>query len=156
MLIIAISAKDAGMVGRLPFSSSLRSCLLYVVLVGLPLAGVSGALYLGERLEAPASVSGNWRLEVEGSAPCRSSLGEALSVVQSGPALQLAFTGAAPLTLAGRVDGLRVTASEASGALALEATLDQSRGASRLQGTLTASACAGPVHWLATRLPATE
>ncbi len=142
------------MVGGLPISRSLRSFLLYVVLVGLPLTGVSGALYLGERLEAPASVRGNWRLAVEGAAACRSSLGEALSIAQSGPTLQLAFTGAEPLTLAGRVDGVHVTASE--GALALEATLDQPRGASRLQGTLTAPACAGPVHWLATRLPATE
>lgn len=144
------------MARHLRFSSSLRSLLLYVLLVGLPLAGVSGVLYLGRRLEAPASVRGNWQLEVEGSAACQSSLGEALSVAQSGPALHLAFSGAAQLTLVGQVHGLRVTASEASGALALEATLNQLRGASRLQGTLTAPACAGPVNWSATRLPAAK
>lgn len=135
-------------------SGSLRSLLLYFVLVCLPLAGVFTALYLGERLEAPASVKGRWRTEA--SAPCLAGLGQTLSIVQSGPDLQLTFDAAAPITVPGQVDGLRLAAADASGTLALEATLDKPRGAAHLQGTVTAAACAGPEAWSATRLPVGE
>src|SRR5688500_11787358 len=111
------------MTGRSHLSGSLRSFIVYVVLVGLPLIGVAGALYLGERLAAPASVKGRWRLEA--SAPCMSGLGETLSIVQSGPDVQLTFNAAAPLTVPGRVSGLQIEATDAAGTLALEATLDQ-------------------------------
>lgn len=140
----------------------LRSLLLYVVLVGLPLAGVTGVAYLGERLEAPASVKGRWQIEVEGAAAeapaCAASLGEALAltIVQSGPNLRLTFNDVAQTTMAGQVNGLLVTAREASGTLELQATLDRLSQATRLRGTLTASACDQPMHWSATRVPTAE
>ncbi len=142
------------MTGRPRLSGSLRSLIVYVVLVGLPLVGVAGALYFGEGLEAPASAKGRWRLVAP--AACLAGLGETLSIAQSGPDLQLTFSGAAQMPVAGRVDGLRVTADAPAGALALEASLDQAHDASRLQGALTVPACNGPVDWAATRLPEAE
>lgn len=144
-------AKERPTRSRVP--NRLRTFILYMILVGLPLAGVAGALYLGERLEAPASVKGSWR--VDAAAPCLAGLGETVFIAQSGPDLQLTFN-AAPLTVPGQVNGLRLTATDARGTLVLEATLDQPRGAARLQGRVTAAHCAGPEDWSATRVLASE
>lgn len=54
-----------------PFLSSvyqgMRSLLLYLALVGLPLAGLFGILRAGSRLEAPPAVGGAWRVEAPAS-----------------------------------------------------------------------------------------
>jgi len=150
------------MTDRNDLPGSLRSLLLYIVLVGLPLVGVLGIVYLGERLEAPASVKGQWQIEVEGKAPdpqdCSAGLRSALAlmIVQSGPDLRITFNDEAQTTMIGHINGFLVTASESSGPLALEATLDQLSQATRLRGTLTFSACDQHMNWSATRVPSAK
>jgi hypothetical protein len=149
-------------VGDFNVSKSLRSLLLYLVLVGLPLAGVSGVLYAGKRLEAPASVRGRWQLEAaattSGSNTCGALLeaGQVLNIAQSGQALQLAWGDAAGTTLAGQLDGLKITAHETKGPALLTAVLNQPQAGDRLDGTLTSAECAEPLRWSAVRLPQAE
>ena len=46
----------------------MKSILLYIVLVGLPVAAVLAVLRMGDTVEAPPAVGGEWR--VEGAATC--------------------------------------------------------------------------------------
>ncbi len=41
----------------------MKSLLLYLAIVGVPLAGLFGILHAGSRLDAPHSVGGSWRLD---------------------------------------------------------------------------------------------
>jgi hypothetical protein len=41
----------------------MKSLLLYLAIVGIPLAGLFGILHAGNRLEAPPSIGGSWRLD---------------------------------------------------------------------------------------------
>jgi hypothetical protein len=41
----------------------MKSLLLYLAIVGIPLAGLFGILHAGSRLEVPPSIGGSWRLD---------------------------------------------------------------------------------------------
>jgi hypothetical protein len=66
----------------------MQSIITYVFLVGIPLAGLVGILKLGEQLDAPRPIAGNWvAVEAESRAAwdegCRT--GEHLDATTQGP-----------------------------------------------------------------------
>jgi hypothetical protein len=97
----------------------MRTIGSYLALVLLPVLGLVAILRAGERVEAPAPVHGNWRLDVDGGvtgasaaddrATCGVSLhdlaGRDLSVQQSGRRLVATLAGRRPLALEGVIDG---------------------------------------------------
>jgi hypothetical protein len=53
-----------------PEPPTLRTALVYLLLVGLPAAGVAAILYLGEALTPPPRVGGVWAVDAPGAAGC--------------------------------------------------------------------------------------
>jgi hypothetical protein len=72
----------------------------YLILVGLPAAGVFGVLGAGRQLEAPPDLAGNWR--VDSGATCGLGSGDTFRIVQSGRFVQIEIAGRPPLE--GRLD----------------------------------------------------
>lgn len=109
----------------------MKSLLLYLGLVGLPLAGLLGILHLGSRLEAPPAVGGAWAVTAAPGA----ALPDTLHLSQSGVHLSVTAGGA---RLGGRIGGHAVSAASAAGeeacAASLEARVDTAAG--RMAGTL--------------------
>jgi hypothetical protein len=64
----------------------MKSFLLYLTIVGIPLAGLFGILHAGNRLEAPPSIGGSWRLDAP-SPP------GAIDISQSGVHLSVEMDG---------------------------------------------------------------
>jgi hypothetical protein len=91
----------------------------YVLLVGLPLAGLVAVLRVGRPPAAPVSVGGVWKFEADAARlsalPCAASLpftpGGLVAVSQSGKSLTLRPEGAAKTAASGSIEGDRVTAS---------------------------------------------
>ncbi|HEX2202804.1 MAG TPA: hypothetical protein VHG91_05890 [Longimicrobium sp.] len=127
---------------------AMKSFLLYLVLVGLPLAGLFGILHLGNRLQAPPAVGGAWAV----AAAPRAALPDSLHLSQSGVHLSVAAGGA---RLDGRVGADRVFASSAEGAgpceAVLEARVDPAAG--RMSGTLALPPSCAPKAFEAIRRP---
>jgi hypothetical protein len=92
---------------RLRARSRARSVVAYILLVGLPAAGVLLVLGAGRQLAAPPNVAGEWR--VENGATCGLGTGDVFEVVQSGRFIQIEIAGRPPLE--GRFDDLTLRAS---------------------------------------------
>lgn len=156
----------------------MKLVLVYLFLVGMPLAGVIGILRIGETLTPPIAVGGVWRLEVSPPAgdepacddPLLQSTPPVLTISQSGPHLRLSFNDAGRTTLVGEIRGETVTA-EAVGAgsvaeanasegaavsTSLEARIDPQTAPGRLRGVLTSTQCSRRIEqpFTALRLPA--
>jgi hypothetical protein len=121
----------------------LKSLALYLVLVGIPLAGLFALLDWGQRLVPPPAVGGRWTIVEPGAAACPGlPAGVVLSIEQSGRFLQLRFDDLPAAD--GRLDDGTITASipatlvGCGEGLALEATLDDS---GRLVGQLGQAGC---------------
>lgn len=65
----------------------MRSSLIYLLLVGVPLAALIGVMHLGERIVPPAYVGGVWLVEADSLSGCRPP--SELEIVQSGIVLDL-------------------------------------------------------------------
>jgi hypothetical protein len=139
----------------------MRLVLLYLSLVGVPIAGILGILHVGERLTPPIAVGGAWIVEVEAPATgvpaCNTALWQAqepiLTISQSGPHLQLTLSHEDRITFLGEIREGRVTAeAEVTRAAAnipedrasahLEAWVDHQAQPMRLRGVLTMIQCA--------------
>lgn len=73
----------------------MKSLLIYLVLVGGPLAGLFGILHAGNRLEAPPSIGGAWRLESSPPFAAGPEEGETMiEISQSGEHVELRIGGA--------------------------------------------------------------
>jgi hypothetical protein len=83
----------------------IRSVVLYLLLVGIPVAGVWAVLRAGRDLKPAASFGGSWRVEAWPDSICSTSQPDTLQLVieQSGPDLSVK-TRRGP-RFAGRVDG---------------------------------------------------
>lgn len=99
---------------RGPMSRTNRNFVIaYVVLVGLPLAGLAGVLRAGRGLAAPISVDGTWKVEADtsrvGSAPCSQAItslsNSSLHISQSGKSLILTFGDGPKSVSAGVLNG---------------------------------------------------
>jgi len=131
--------------------------LAYVCLVGIPLLGIFGILWLGRHLVAPISVSGPWNIEIDRSAlqnnPCTAPLAEIrqpfLEVIQAGPQLRVRLGDSRKTTLQGVIEETTLKIGNASAkaadcrdplALQLQATVNR-RGERVLTGTLAIAGC---------------
>ena len=83
----------------------IRSILLYIALVGIPIAGVSAVLRAGRDLKPPTSFGGSWRVEAWPDSVCTQHQLDTLQLVveQSGPSLSIK-TRRGPL-FTGQVEG---------------------------------------------------
>jgi len=137
----------------------LKSVLLYLLLVGLPLLGIVGVLHFGERLKPPAFVGGTWSIQVSREAADLGSCGDlttrlagaTLTVSQSGSSLTLTLGNEPKIVLTGEINDLSVVAeslhqsadeapvADDSDAVQLQAQVGP-RG--RLQGVIKLAHCA--------------
>jgi hypothetical protein len=132
----------------------IRSLLLYLALVGLPLAGLAGILHAGRGLHAPPAIGGAWRvdaLSIEQPAPSWAAqamgAGRVLEVSQSG--VHLSVTTAGGVRMSGRLAGDTLVTALApargpaagcdarTGGMLLAARLEPGGGAMRMRGTLS-------------------
>ena len=162
-------------------SRAARTVLLYLVLVGLPLAGLLGILRVGRALTPPPPIGGEWVVETALPAGLPESCAARLRPAARQPALTLSQSGIyLSLTLRGekgaatldgrlREDSLFASAEprartasrgaecEALDGLRLDAALQHSPGgAARLNGTLAVPGCGGcaPARFTAVRASA--
>ena len=80
-----------------------RSALLYLLLVGVPLAGLAAILHAGSTLQAPPALGGEWRVETREDSAL---IPRTFTIAQSGVHISVAF-GAAALPGALSGDSLR-------------------------------------------------
>jgi hypothetical protein len=85
---------------RLRARSRARAVAAYILLVGLPAAGVFAVLGAGRQLEAPPDLAGLWR--VDSGATCGMGTGDVFRIVQSGRFVQIEIPERPPLE--GRLD----------------------------------------------------
>jgi hypothetical protein len=94
----------------------LRAAVLYLVLVGGPVAGVLYILRLGERLRVPFALSGTWRIAytspdtVASCVPRFGSRAPTLAIEQSGVLVTLRLNDRLRTTLEGRLDDTTLVA----------------------------------------------
>ncbi|HLZ41760.1 MAG TPA: hypothetical protein VKQ11_12405 [Candidatus Sulfotelmatobacter sp.] len=148
--------------------------IAYVVLVGLPLAGLAGVLRAGRSLAAPISVDGTWKVEADtsrvGPAPCSQAItalsNSSLLISQSGKSLILTFSDGPRSVSAGVLNGRTMSAplmlepSSGSGCMAaqamtLVAAVDEQAEPRTLSGSFSLNDCpsCGPITFRAVRLP---
>lgn len=149
-----------------------KSVLLYIALVGLPVLGVLGILRLGSGLSAPPHLAGVWRAGLGPATqlvpPCVELAHDApaFHLSQSGVTVDLTLNDAARTRIGARLDGTRLwgqadrlpllgTARSAcpGASLELAAEVVEDGGTSTLVGHLWAGACAAcePVSFRAER-----
>lgn len=148
--------------GRL---SAVRTLALYAGLVGIPILGLVAVLHAGQRLQAPPSVGGAWRVEsVDGGAGECGPLarGAVLAVSQSGVYVTLAIGGEGDIvSIATRLDGDSLTGTVPATAACprldgarLVATVDRTSAPHRMAGRVVpADGRGAAVGFTATRLP---
>lgn len=133
---------------------------VYLLLVGVPVAGIAAILHGGSRLHAPPHLSGEWRVEGMPLALDRGDTVAALSISQSGEHVEVTV---GPRTLRGRFAGDSVAASRpamtmdesgpcVSGNVRLDVRVDTAARPVRLWGTwLADEAGCEPVRFAATQ-----
>jgi hypothetical protein len=144
-------------------SNSNRNFIIaYILLVGLPVAGLVGVLKSGRKLGAPISVDGVWQLQADpvqlAALPCGKNLAyspeTALTISQSGRNFTLNLANDPKSTASGVVEGTTLMAtlvpsatwSEESGCgpgreLSLRATVNPKADPRSLLGTLSVNDC---------------
>jgi len=136
--------------------------IAYIVLVGLPIVGLAGALKSGRTLAPPISVDGAWTLQPDpvqlAALPCAKSLvsvqDTTLAISQSGKNFTLSFANWPKSIGAGRVEGTKLTASlippdlwtsqagcGSGRELSIVATVDGKAASRSLLGTLSVNDC---------------
>jgi hypothetical protein len=117
----------------------------YILLVGVPAAGVFAVLGAGRHLTAPPSLVGRWR--VDAGATCGLGTGDTFAIVQSGRFVRIVMEGRPPLE--GLFDdmtlrasgGARETSSPGCRTDRLGVRFRVSGDGSRLQGTVGVENC---------------
>ena len=130
----------------------MRSVLLYLSLVGLPLLGIAGALNLGQGIKPPLSVAGTWDLDLQPPASCsldcsheRISTGAVLlKIAQSGPDLVLNLNDPLEVELTGIVSEMTVEARDIASSCLLQAGVDREPRSDRMIGRLILTRCKRP------------
>lgn len=136
--------------------------LAYLLLVVLPLLGLTGVLKQGHKLNAPIAVGGLWKMQVDRGSlaafPCGRSLlasGEpGFAISQSGKTFTLTFANSGMSSISGTVEGTTLKASlspspalakeagcGAERVLSLTASASSETNLSSLAGVLSASDC---------------
>jgi hypothetical protein len=134
----------------------MRSVLLYVFLVGVPVLAISGILRVGQRLRSPIFVEGTWNVERASNTGPDSSCGcslinadrTVLTVSQSGSHLLVTLNDENRTTFAGKIRNATITATIArpesytspdaqgfsSASIQLNATVEREGESDRLLG----------------------
>jgi hypothetical protein len=152
----------------------MRSVILYLVLVGIPLLGLLGLLEAGERIVPPRSVGGAWELVPtpahEGLPAClalgsRSAPGH-LSVSQSGTQAELIVGARPPIRISAEVRGDSLigraryegVSTCPAAVVRIRAELRESEGTEFLHGIVIRENCApcSPTPFVARRLADAE
>jgi hypothetical protein len=122
-----------------------RSVVIYLILVGLPVLGTSVVLEKGRDLKAPMSVGGEWNLQVWPDSSCPAIPVDTLSlaVQQSGPRLEIELGGQARLH--GRIDADRFSAFGEDSIRGTGRLVRDSAGA-RLEGMFAGFPCRAAVR----------
>jgi hypothetical protein len=136
--------------------------IAYVILVGLPIVGLAGALKSGHTLTAPISVDGVWTLQLDpvqlAAQPCTKSLVSVqdapLAISQSGKNFTFNFSNEPKSIGAGKIEGTKLTASlirpdlwtsqagcSSGRELSIVATVDGKSDSRSLSGTLSFNDC---------------
>lgn len=151
-------------------STNRRFIIAYILLVGLPLAGLAGVLRAGRHLAAPISIDGTWKVEANANPaaaePCdraiSSLLSSSLVVSQSGKSLELTLNGASKTIVPGELEGrdLKASLGSRSGCpsdqpVVLMASIDPKTEPKSLTGSLSLASCAScaPLEFHAVRQP---
>jgi hypothetical protein len=119
----------------------MKSFFLYLILVGLPVLGVSAVIRAGQEIEPPASFGGGWEIEVWPDSTCHKAQFPdtlSLTIEQSGPALTLRFSKG--VEIVGRVSGQGFTAA-GKHRVRLRAELMADSVARRIRGTIVGAPC---------------
>ena len=95
----------------------MKTVFHYLFLATMPILGILGLLHLGSRLQAPASIGGEWQLELTPSAineaGCATlpdaAVQPSLEILQSGTHLILELNIGEEMSLRGRLDELTIT-----------------------------------------------
>jgi hypothetical protein len=130
----------------------IRSVLLYLLLVGFPVAGMSAVLRAGRDLKPPASFGGSWRVEAWPDSVCPLSQPDTLQLVieQSGPGLSIKTRRGPRFT--GQVSGASFAAQGPNGRRMTGHRIASS-GPTQFEGIVTGAPCDRAV---ATRIRATR
>jgi|SRR5882672_8663517 len=97
----------------------MKSILLYLLLVGVPLLGIVGLLQVGQSLAAPISLAGKWTAQLVPAQP-QGLAGEdwllgdgstTLSITQSGPNFRLTFDDSPGTVFEGSIQDMTINAS---------------------------------------------
>ena len=134
----------------------MKPLLLYLALVGVPVAGLLGILHAGSALQAPPAIGGEWVMDTGAPGPAP---GERLDLTQSGVYVSVLLAGS---RLHGRLRGDTLVAERSAetdgrggcdprGAAVLRATVREGR----MQGVLEPAGgpeCA-PLAFTAVRRP---
>jgi hypothetical protein len=97
----------------------MKSVLLYLVLVGLPVLGILGLLRVGQTLSAPISLAGTWTAQLSlpdldsstGGPGRHPSQPMVLTITQSGSHVVLMFDDDQRTTLVGKIQGATIDAA---------------------------------------------
>jgi hypothetical protein len=129
----------------------MKIVLLYLLLVGAPVAGIYGIVCLGSDLKPPMSVGGEWTVgltsRTEDVSPCKGFAEPLiLKVTQAGPHLTLTLNDPGATRLSGEVNRESLTAEslDAPGMtspIQLHANIHRQPGLDRLSGTFTFANC---------------
>jgi hypothetical protein len=129
----------------------MRSILLYISLVGLPIVGMVGAIHLGRGLTAPASVAGVWRVELVepagGIQRCNeapAAQAPALQIIQSGRRIAISVGDEKKVAAVGEIRETTLTA--AGDSLQVKARLHREGDRRRLQGFISLRVCGNPAE----------
>ena len=150
----------------------MKSIVVYLLFVGIPILMVIGVLQLGSNLKPPISVGGVWNVEVPAQTANLCGITAfhsdqpALTISQSGSNLQLTFNDEAKTSLPGVLEDTNGTSGDRSLAtitarvsnsqeLTLRATVDRASTPNRLRAELSAAGCpsGAVVSFTATRQP---
>jgi hypothetical protein len=119
----------------------MKSVLLYLLLVGIPVAGVALVLRLGRSIVPPPYVGGTWRMTMSPDSLCRSDLkvdSLLMEVSQSGPHIAVRLADSRGTRLKGRAYGVHFRVSS-SDAIHLHASVK--RGTNQIRGILVGLPC---------------
>ena len=121
----------------------MKSVVIYLILVGIPIAGVIGILRVGQRLTPPPYVGGTWAVTIRPDSGCHPTAPNdsvTMVVSQSGPHIAVSFDNDSLPKLSGRAYGRYFRVAGSSGQVDLHAAVK--RGEDRMRGFLIGIPCA--------------
>ncbi|HEV8123731.1 MAG TPA: hypothetical protein VGP80_05790 [Gemmatimonadales bacterium] len=123
----------------------MKSFVIYLILVGIPIAGVVGVLQAGRGITPPPYVGGTWAVTFVPDSTCHSSPGapedSVTSVImQSGSHVVVTFANSALPKLRGLANGQYFRVASSSDSVHMHGAIK--RGENRMRGFLVGVPCA--------------